>query len=170
MFISTALLTDMSNTVSGRTIKQPTFLTVSRLKGFPFGNCITVGNHFDKRLKTKQMTAETKHWNHAIKMGASMSSLSALSSVLFTNTVVIEITLHRGTNSKVLICGQAVSNRSIKKPSSQCNVTCYLPINNDDDEYLNVFQRQSVEFHIFEMFFIYKNKRFQRAAIRCIFV
>lgn len=146
-------------------------MTVSRLKGFPFGNCITVENHFDKRLKTKQMTAETKHWNHAIKMGASMSSLSALNSVLFTNTVVIEIILHKGTNSRVVICGQTVLNRSTKELSRHCNVTCYLPIDNDDDEYLNVFQRQGVEFHIFEMFFIYKNKRFQRvAAIRCILV
>lgn len=73
--------------------KQLTFLTVAILKGFPAGNCIILGNNFDKRLKVKQIIAETKHWNHAINMGASTSSLSVLNKVLLTNTVKIEITL-----------------------------------------------------------------------------
>lgn len=43
----------------------------------------------------KQMNAETKHWNHAINMGAFTFNLSALNNVLFTNTVNIEITLKK---------------------------------------------------------------------------
>jgi len=66
---------------------------VTVLKGFPSGNCTTVGNILDRRLKVKQIIAETKHWNHAINIGASTSSLSILNKVLFTNTVRIEITL-----------------------------------------------------------------------------
>lgn len=63
------------------------------LKGFPSGNCIVFGNTLDKRLKEKQIMAETKHWNHTINIGASTSNWSRLNKVLFTNTVKMEITL-----------------------------------------------------------------------------
>jgi len=47
----------------------------------------------------KQMIAETKHWNHAINIGESISNLSILNKVLLTNTVRIEITLK--TNNQI---------------------------------------------------------------------
>lgn len=65
------------------------------LKGFPSGKCIVLGNILDKQLKMKHIIAETKHWNHAINIGASTSNLSILSKVLFTNTVKIEIILQK---------------------------------------------------------------------------
>lgn len=74
-------------------VKLLTFFIVFALKGFPSGNCMTFGNIFDKRLKLKQIIAETKHWNHAINIGASTSNLSILNNVLFTNTVKIETNL-----------------------------------------------------------------------------
>lgn len=70
-----------------------TFFIVSVLNGFPSGNCITFGYTLDKRLKMKQIIAETKHWNHTMNIGASTSNLSTLNKVLFTNTVRIETIL-----------------------------------------------------------------------------
>lgn len=72
-----------------------TFLTVIVLKGFPSGNCTTFGKRLDNWLKVKQILAETKHWNHAINIGASTSNVSILNNVLFTNTVKIENTLKK---------------------------------------------------------------------------
>lgn len=68
------------------------------LNGFPAGKRIVSGNTLDKRLKVKQMIAETKHWNHAINIGASISNFSMFSNVLFTNTVKMEINLKNKIN------------------------------------------------------------------------
>lgn len=63
------------------------------LKGFPSGKCMIFGKRLDNWLKVKQIIAETKHWNHAINIGASTSNVSILNNVLFTNTVKMDITL-----------------------------------------------------------------------------
>lgn len=68
---------------------------VIELKGFPSGKCIILGKLLDKQLNAKHIIAETKHWNHAINIGASTSNLSILNKVLFTNTVKIEIILKK---------------------------------------------------------------------------
>lgn len=73
-----------------------TFLNVSMSMGLPFGNDTNLGHNWLSLLITKQIAADTTHWNQVTNKGASKSLLN---NALFTNTVTMDVTLE----SKVII-------------------------------------------------------------------
>lgn len=75
-----------------------TFLNVSISNGLPFGNDIQLGHSWLILLITKQIAADTTHWNQVTNNGASKLTVSLLSNALFTNTVTIDVILESGEN------------------------------------------------------------------------
>lgn len=80
-----------------------TFLIVSLFHGFPSGKETYRGQVFASLLIVRQINAETTHWNHVTNKGASNPTILLDKSVLFTNTVMIEIILwqKKGLNVKI---------------------------------------------------------------------